>query len=110
MLTPTVAPWFSPGDLDALVKGTCLPVRWTPRLPNGSSPHPRIDCHVVAPATANFVAELATGAADTQALTQASEAPGTSTPVAVFPRVKAAHTHHPAWDENLARLPPRACT
>ncbi|MDQ1246406.1 MAG: hypothetical protein QG597_774 [Actinomycetota bacterium] len=103
-LTPTAAPWFSPSDLDSLARFTGLPVRWQPRLPHERSPHPRIDCYVVAPATAHIVAKLATGAADTQALTQVSEALGTATPVVVFPRVNAAHTRHPAWEENTARL------
>ncbi len=103
-LTPTAATWFSTTMLDSLAQRTGLPVRWLPRLPQEASPHPRIDCHVVAPATANYVAKLATGAADTQALTQVSEALGTPAPVIVFPRVNAAHTRHPAWEDNVARL------
>jgi hypothetical protein len=79
-------------------------VLWAPRLPHERSPHPRIDCYVVAPATANFVAKLSTGAADTQALTQVSEALGTPTPVILFPRINAAHARHPAWEENVERL------
>ncbi|MFI6056724.1 flavoprotein [Streptomyces sp. NPDC051286] len=60
-------------------------------------PHPVSNCYVVAPASANFVAKLATGIADNQALTQVSEALGTiGVPVVVFPRVNAAHVRHPA--------------
>ncbi|MFD7757559.1 flavoprotein [Streptomyces sp. NPDC059757] len=41
-------------------------------------PHPVADCYVVAPASANYVAKLAMGIADNQALTQVSEALGTT--------------------------------
>ncbi|MGW6902169.1 flavoprotein [Streptomyces sp. NPDC054919] len=60
-------------------------------------PHPVADCYVVAPASANYVAKLATGIAKNQALTQVSEALGTiDVPVVVFPGVNAAHVRRPA--------------
>ncbi|MFD3492367.1 flavoprotein [Streptomyces sp. NPDC058690] len=57
---------------------TGLPVRDTPRLPTEPRPHPVADCYVVAPASANYVAKLAMGIADNQALTQVGEALGTA--------------------------------
>ncbi|WP_351237814.1 flavoprotein [Streptomyces sp. NPDC002133] len=82
-----------------------MPVRDTPRLPTEARPHPVADCYVVAPASANYVAKLAAGIADNQALTQVSEALGTiGVPIVVFPRVNAAHVRHPAWDRHVAAL------
>ena len=46
-----------------------FPVRVGPRLPSDLSPHPPVDCYLVAPASANTVAKLALGIADNQALT-----------------------------------------
>ncbi|WP_327127598.1 flavoprotein [Streptomyces sp. NBC_01727] len=67
------------------------------RLPTEARPHPVADCYVVAPASAKYVAKLATGIAKNQALTQVSEALGTiDVPVVVFPRVNAAHVRRPA--------------
>lgn len=103
-LTPTVTSWFESEEIAELAEATGLPVRSMPRGPRERSPHPRIDCFVVAPASANYVAKLSTGVADNQALTQVSETLGTSTPIVLFPRVNAAHTRHPAWEENIARL------
>ncbi|MEV0008436.1 flavoprotein [Streptomyces sp. NPDC047973] len=63
------------------------------------------DRWVVAPASANYVAKLATGIADNQALTQVSEALGTiGVPVVLFPRINAAHARHPAWDGHIEAL------
>lgn len=77
-LTPNAGRWLSAnGELERLEAVTGLPVRDTPRLPTEPRPHPVADCFVVAPASANFVAKLATGIADNQALTQVSEALGT---------------------------------
>jgi len=103
-LTPTAASWFPAAAVDALERLTGFAVRSQPRLPHEQRPHPRVDCHVVAPATANVVAKLATGVADNQALTQVGEALGTTTPVIVFPRVNAAHVRHPAWADHIERL------
>ncbi len=103
-LTPTAASWFSPAEHDRLAQLTGLPVRWTARLPQEARPHPFADCFVVAPATANYVAKLATGICDDQATTPVVEALGTGTPIVLFPRVNAAHTRHPAWAAHLDRL------
>ncbi len=105
-LTPTAGRWLRmSGEVDRLEKLTGLPVRDEPRLPGEARPHPRVDCYVVAPASANTVAKLATGIADNQALTQVGEAIGTlGLPVVVFPRVNAAHARHPAWRRHIAAL------
>lgn len=105
-LTPTAGRWLRmSGEVDRLEALTGLPVRDEARLPGDTSPHPKVDCYVVAPASANTVAKLATGVADNQALTQVGEAIGTlDLPVVVFPRVNAAHVRHPAWKRHIATL------
>jgi len=105
-LTPTAATWLSSiGETDAIEAVTGYPVRHTPRLPSEESPHPDVDCYVVAPASANTVAKLALGIADNQAVTQVCEAIGERRqPVIVLPRVNAAHADHPAWDGHIATL------
>lgn len=105
-LTPTAATWLEAiGELDRLAAVTGLSVRSAPRLPTERSPHPKVDCYVVAPATANTVAKLALGLADNQALTQVCEAIGGQTvPVVVFPRINAAHAAQPAWESHIDAL------
>ncbi|MER6080187.1 flavoprotein [Streptomyces sp. NPDC001833] len=105
-LTPTAGCWLRmSGEVDRLEQLTGLPVRDEARLPGETSTHPKVDCYVVAPASANTVAKLATGIADNQALTQVGEAIGTlELPVVVFPRVNAAHVRHPAWKRHIATL------
>lgn len=105
-LTPTAGTWLTEsGELGKLEAATGLPVRALPRQPGERSPHPPVDCYVVAPASANTVAKLALGIADNQALTTVGEALGNpATPVVVFPRVNAAHARHPAWAGHLAAL------
>lgn len=105
-LTPTAGRWLSKsGALTEIEEATGYPVRVEPRSPDEKSPHPPVDCYLVAPATANMVAKLALGIADNQALTQVNEAIGTrDLPVVVFPRVNAAHARHPAWDSHIDAL------
>lgn len=105
-LTPTAGNWLRiSGELERLEQLTGLPVRDEPRTPRDPRPHPPVDCYVVAPASANLVAKLATGIADNQALTQVGEAIGTlGLPVVLFPRVNAAHARHPAWRRHLEAL------
>ncbi|MEW2302708.1 flavoprotein [Streptomyces sp. NPDC006655] len=105
-LTPTAAQWLRlNGEAERLEKLTGLPVRDEPRLPGEDRPHPPVDCYVVAPASANMVAKLATGLMDNQALTQVGEAIGTlGLPVVVFPRVNSAHARHPAWQHHIDTL------
>ena len=106
-LTPTAHGWLSSeGQVDKLEKLTGLPVRFQPRLPDETSPHPVPDVLVVAPATANSVAKLALGIADNQALTLLCENIAV-TPMIVFPRINAAHARQPAWESHLSAL--RAC-
>jgi hypothetical protein len=103
-LTPAAASWLdATGELFELERETGLPVRSYPRLPGDERPHPRVDCYVVAPASANTVAKLALGISDNQALTQVNESL-TVVPVVVFPRVNAAHARHPAWGRHLDAL------
>lgn len=105
-LTPSAGNWLRPnGEFRRLESVTGFPVRVEQSLPGTRSPHPKVDCYVVAPATANTVAKLAAGMADNQALTQVGEAMGTlGLPVVVFPRVNAAHARHPAWKRHLDAL------
>lgn len=105
-LTPTAGRWLRAcGEAEELEAVTGLPVRHASRLPGERKPHPVADCYAVAPASANFVAKLATGIADNQALTQVGEAIGTlGVPVVLCPKVNAAHTRHPAWSRHIETL------
>jgi phosphopantothenoylcysteine synthetase/decarboxylase len=105
-LTPTAATWLQAiGEIERIEQATELPVRWQQRLPGGNSPHPPVDCYVVAPASANMVARLALGLMDNQASTQICEAiGGREIPVIVFPRINAAHAGQPAWEAHLGAL------
>ncbi|MFE9859894.1 flavoprotein [Streptomyces sp. NPDC005780] len=105
-LTPNAGRWLrANGELERLETLTGMPVRDKPRLPTESRPHPVVDCYVVAPASANYVAKLAMGIADNQALTQVNEALGTiGVPFVVFPRINAAHVRHPAWQGHIETL------
>jgi hypothetical protein len=105
-LTPTAATWLAAIDEITKIEAvTGLPVRTAPRLPGETSPHPAVDCYAAVPATANFVAKLALGIADNQALTQLCEAiGGRRPPVVLFPRVNAAHAAQPAWANHLDAL------
>jgi hypothetical protein len=104
--TPTAARWMAEsGQLSDIEQVTGYSVRSNPRFPDETSPHPPVNCFVVAPASANTVAKLALGIADNQALTQVNEAIGTlGLPVVVFPRVNAAHARHPSWESHLDAL------
>jgi hypothetical protein len=105
-LTPTAARWLEEyGGLAEIEEASGFPVRVGPRSPIERSPHPQVDCYLVAPASANTIAKLALGIYDNQALTQVNEAIGTrDLPVVVFPRVNAAHARHPSWDGHLDAL------
>lgn len=105
-LTPTAGRWLrDSGGLADIEVATGFPVRVEPRFPHETSPHPPVDCFLVAPASANTVAKLALGIADNQALTQVNEAIGThDLPIVVFPRVNAAHARHPSWESHLDAL------
>lgn len=104
-LTPTAARWLTEtGELAKLEDITGYPVRSRPRLPGEKSPHPHVAAYAVIPATANTVAKLALGVSDNQALTQLCEGLGLGVPIAIFPRINAAHARHPAWANHLAAL------
>ncbi|WP_026874752.1 flavoprotein [Jiangella gansuensis] len=102
-VTPTAATWLrASGEFDKIQKTTGLPVRDHARLPSETSPHPKVDCYAVVPATANTVAKLALGVADNHALTALCEAIGyRQPPIVVFPRINAAHAAHPAWQGQV---------
>jgi hypothetical protein len=105
-LTPTAARWLQEsGALAEIEEASGFPVRVDPRSPTKRSPHPQVDCYLVAPASANTIAKLALGIYDNQALTQVNEEIGLGDlPVVVFPRVNAAHARHPSWDSHLDAL------
>ena len=105
-LTPTAGRWLrESGTLTMIEEVSGFPVRVDPRSPTERSPHPQVDCYLVAPASANTVAKLALGIADNQALTQVNEAIGIAgLPVVVFPRINAAHARHPSWNSHLDAL------
>lgn len=105
-LTPTAATWLrASGEFDKIEAVTGLPVRVEPRLPNETSPHPKVNVYAVVPATANMVAKMALGVADNQALTTVCEAIGNRRPpVVIFPRINTAHASQPAWDTHIAAL------
>jgi hypothetical protein len=105
-LTPTAWTWLdATGDVEKIELLTGLPVRYQPRMPWEDSPHPKVDCYAVVPATSNTVAKMALGIADNQALTQVCETIGLGeVPLVVFPRVNAAHANQPAWDDHIAAL------
>lgn len=105
-LTPTAATWLdATGDIEKIEQVTGLPVRVQPRLPGEESPHPKVDCYAVVPATSNTVGKLALGLADNQALTQVCEAIGGGTvPIVVFPRINAAHARQPSWHSHIDAL------
>src|ERR1043165_2368988 len=85
-LTPTAWTWLdASGAVDRIEQVTGLAVRHKPRMPWEDSPHPKVDCYAVVPASSNTVAKMALGIADNQALTQVCEAIGLGeVPVVVF--------------------------
>jgi hypothetical protein len=92
-------------DVEKIEALTGLPVRHKPRMPWEDSPHPKIDCYAVVPATSNTVAKMALGIADNQALTQITETIGLrEVPVVVFPRINVAHANQPAWEDHITAL------
>ena len=104
-LTPSAQRWLrESGELPLLETASGLPVRSSPRLPWQESPHPDPDCFAVL-ASANLVAKLALGIADTQASTQVCEAiGGRRLPVVLLPRTNPDHAAHPAFAGHLETL------
>ena len=104
-LTPAADRWLrANGEVPRLAEVTGLPVRSAPRFPWEESPHPDPDCFAVL-ASADLVAKLALGIADTQASTQVCEAiGGRRIPVVLLPRTNAEHAGHPAFPGHLATL------
>ncbi|TDQ01171.1 flavoprotein [Labedaea rhizosphaerae] len=104
-LTPTAARWLAAtGELAKLQSLTDLPVRSEPRMPGQPKPYPMPSAFVFAPATANSVAKLALGIADSQALTAACEAVGARVPMVVRPQAGDAQRGHPAFAGHVKAL------
>lgn len=105
-VTPTAGNWLEQcGEREEIERVTGLPCRVAGRLPTEPRPHPPADCCLVCPASANTVAKLALGIADSQALTAACEAIGEqAVPVVVIPRINAARARHPAWNSHVETL------
>jgi phosphopantothenoylcysteine synthetase/decarboxylase len=74
------------------------------RTPGEPKSFPRPDAVILAPATFNTVNKLATGIADTYALTVLCSAIGTRTPMVIVPFVSTRLAGHPAWLASLAVL------
>lgn len=74
------------------------------RDPSEAKRLPPPDAVVVAPATFNTVNKLATGIADTYALSTLCEALGAGIPMVVVPFVKTSLASHPSWPVSLAVL------
>lgn len=104
-VTPTAARWLAAtGELARLQALTELPVRSEPRIPGQPKPYPMPDAFIFAPATANSMAKLALGIADSQALTAACEALGARRPMVVRPQADAAQRNHPAFAGHVQVL------
>lgn len=91
--TPSAAPFLDRRQLNEL---TGFPVVTEHRAPGGPEPLPPSDAVVVAPATANTIAKLATGIADTLATGRCAQAIGAGAPVLVAPFGTREHLTHPA--------------
>jgi phosphopantothenoylcysteine decarboxylase/phosphopantothenate--cysteine ligase len=114
VLTPAAARFVTPLTFSAL-SGAPAPVEEFPEA--GSTPQGdvyahlnltrEIDCYVIAPATANTLARLATGQADhlVAACYLSCEAP-----VVVAPAMNYRMWQHPAVQENVEALRRRGCT
>ncbi|WP_424188387.1 flavoprotein [Actinokineospora sp. G85] len=104
--TPTFGRWLeATGEVERLRALTDLPVRHDSRLPTEPKPYPRPDAFVFAPASANSVAKLATGIADSQALTHLNQALGSpGVPLVVGTLVSGESAAHPLWPTHLATL------
>jgi phosphopantothenoylcysteine synthetase/decarboxylase len=80
------------------------PVLTDHRGPDEAKGLPKPNAVILAPATFNTVNKLATGIADTYALSVLCGAVGTRTPMVIVPFVNTRLAGHPAWLASLAVL------
>ncbi|NBE83797.1 flavoprotein [Micromonospora rubida] len=99
--TPTAATWI---DRQALAEQTGHPVRWRPRLPGETDPHPKADAVLVVPATFNTLNKWALGINDTVALGILNELLGSGLPILASPYAKESLTAHPSFGGHLRLL------
>jgi phosphopantothenoylcysteine synthetase/decarboxylase len=91
-------------DVEELVALTGHPVRSEYKHPDEPDVLPPADAVIVAPATVNTINKWAAGICDTLALGVLVEGIGLGLPIVAVPSSNRAHTSHPAFVENLARL------
>lgn len=91
-------------DVDELGALTGHPVRSEYKHPDEPDVLPPADALIVAPATVNTINKWAAGICDTLALGILVEGIGLGLPIAAIPYSNRAHTSHPAFVENIARL------
>lgn len=99
--TPSALPFL---DVDALIAMTGYPVVHSFRSPTEPEPLPPPDAVVVAPATANTIAKLATGISDTLATGRCAQAIGAGIPLVVVPFSTRDHLAHPAIVTAMSSL------
>ena len=98
--TPSGAQWLDREHLAALG----VPVLDGQRTPDEPKRLPPAQAVILAPGTFNTINKLATGAADTYALSVLCESLGSKTPMVIVPFVNAKLAGHPAWFASLAVL------
>jgi phosphopantothenoylcysteine synthetase/decarboxylase len=91
-------------DVDELAALTGHPVRSEYKHPGEPDVLPPADALIVAPATVNTINKWAAGICDTLALGIVVEGIGLGLPIVAVPSSNRAHTSHPAFVENIARL------
>ena len=91
-------------DAPALAAQTGYPVRSEYKNPGDADVLPDPDAIIVAPATVNTINKWAAGICDTLALGILVEAIGKKLPVVAVPWSNAAHSAHPVFAENIAKL------
>ncbi|WP_221639945.1 flavoprotein [Actinoallomurus bryophytorum] len=91
-------------DVDELAVLTGHPVRSEYKHPDEPDVLPPADAVIVAPATVNTINKWGSGICDTLALGILVEGIGLGLPIAAIPASNRAHTSHPAFVENIARL------
>ena len=89
---------------DASLAKLDAPVLGGHRAPGETERFPKPDAVILAPATFNTVNKLATGIADTYAMSVLCGAVGSHTPMIIVPFVNTRLAGHPAWLASLAVL------
>lgn len=90
-------------DRDSLTQ-LDFPILGEHRTPGETKRFPRPDAVILASATFNTINKLASGIADTHALSVLCSALGTHTPIVIVPFVSTSLAGHPAWLASLAVL------